>query len=686
MASFVRKPVLCDCGGGMALDAAAIARGLGLQQTPPVASQLCRAQLERFEAALSEGQPLLVACTQEAPLFRDLTADTTPAADLLFTNIRERAGWSAESAEATPKIIALLADALTTSPPVEGISFSSQGRCIILGHDDIALEAGGRLAERLEVKVILTGTEPVTPPSSTLFPVHAGQVRQAVGWLGQFSLMIDGFATANPSSRSVLQFAPPENGVLLECDLIIDLTGHPPLFPAHGRRDGYLRADPKRAALVERAIFDASDLVGTFDKPRYVTFRSDLCAHGRNRKTGCTRCLDICPTGAIQPAGDVVAIDPHICGGCGGCASICPTGAAAYGFPPGDQLSSRSRSLLRRYLAAGGTDPVLLLHDDKHGSGMIDLIARHGRGLPARVIPLSLPETDLIGIDLLLSAFAWGATRLIILAGPDGESAVSAIRQAQADAILAGLGIAAHRLLFIDESDPSAVEARLWSLPPLPKLADGSFLPMGTKRTVTLTAARLLANASATPPPATSPSEAIPLPAGSAFGRVSVMAEGCTLCHACVGACPTGALVDGGDQPRLSFIQDACVQCGLCRNTCPEQVITLHAELNLAESCRSPQLLKEEQPHHCERCGKAFATRSGIERVIARLASSGHPLLSTPGAIARLKLCGNCRVIDQFEKDPPALAFGTLPRPRTGDDDLRDRNRAGKEGYSADRA
>ena len=67
--------------------------------------------------------------------------------------------------------------------------------------------------------------------------------------------------------------------------------------------------DPGDPAALLQAALKARDLVGSFDKPHYITFTADICAHSRSGIVGCDRCLDLCPTGAIAPAGDHVAID-----------------------------------------------------------------------------------------------------------------------------------------------------------------------------------------------------------------------------------------------------------------------------------------------------------------------------------------------------------------------------------------
>ena len=174
------------------------------------------------------------------------------------------------------------------------------------------------------------------------------------------------------------------------------------MFPAHELRPGYLRADPRDRAAVERAIADAGGLVGTFDKPRFIQFRGiALRPFALFGITGCTRCLDLCPTGAITPNGNAVAIDANVCAGCGSCASVCPTGAASYALPSADALMRRLRTLLQTYRKAGGSDAIVLFHDGEHGEEIIDALARFGAGLPANVLPLRVNEVTQLGPEML---------------------------------------------------------------------------------------------------------------------------------------------------------------------------------------------------------------------------------------------------------------------------------------------
>ena len=423
---------------------------------------------------------------------------------------------------------------------------------------------------------------------------------------------------------------------------------------------------------MQRALFDLVDLVGEFDKPRYVDFTAALCAHSRSRKTGCTRCLDVCPTSAIRPDGDHVAIDPYLCGGCGLCHSVCPTGAAGYAMPPIATIAERLRTLLLTYHTAGGNRPVLLIHDIRHGEELIAAMARHGRGLPARVLPFALNEVTQVGFDVLALAFAYGAVQLVLLAPPErrDELAPLAGQVELAEAMLEGLGFGAGRVQILVEADPDAVEGALYNLSEVAPIAGGSFLPMGDKRALMRSAAAQLHKA------APVPQDIVPLPAGAPFGAIEIDAAGCTLCLACVGACPTGALADNPETPQLRFNETACVQCGLCKATCPEKVISLVPRLNFAPAGLGPVVLKEEPPFHCVNCGKPFGVKSSIDRIVEQLAGK-HSMFQGEDRVRLVQMCADCRIIVQFQsKEPQPLAGPARPLPRTTDDDLREREEA----------
>jgi ferredoxin len=659
----------CSCEDTMRLDEAALSKGCGGELR--AATQLCRSQLDLFKKALATGAPITVGCTQEAPLFSEVAAEAGASAPLHFANVRETGGWSKDGRAAGPKMAALLAAAAEPVPPVSLVSMESKGVALVYGRDEIALEAARRLADHLDITVLLTRPGEVAPPRTTDFPVVKGTIATAKGHLGAFELRIDDYALPAPSSRDRLVFGPARDGANSTCDIVIDLSGNGPLFPAHELRSGYLRADPRDRAAVERVVFEAAQLVGTFDKPKYIKFTEGLCAHSRSKITGCTRCLELCPTGAIAPAGDHVAIDPYVCAGCGSCAAACPTGAAAYALPPVDALLRRLRTMIAAYRAAGGSDAVVLLHDEEHGAALIDALARFGDGLPANVLPVLVNEVTEVGPEVIAGLFAYGAAGVHLLARAKPKHDILGMRRTidTANCVLDGLGYGSTVSL-IETDDPDRLRAILDAAPlGRPAANPAAFMPAGTKRGVLELAFRELHRA------APAPVDTVPLPAGAPFGGLDYNAEACTLCLACVGACPTAALSDNPDRPMLRFTESLCVQCGLCAATCPEDAITgLVPRLDFPAWDTPRQVLKEEEPFHCTACAKPFGTRASVERVMAKL-QDRHWMFSGNEGQMRLRIltmCEDCRVevVVQESFDPHAMP---RPAPRTTDDYLAQR-------------
>ena len=126
--------------------------------------------------------------------------------------------------------------------------------------------------------------------------------------------------------------------------------------------------DPMEQAL---AVAQLGQMVGEFEKPKFFSYNPKICAHGRSGKTGCSKCIDVCSTGAITSKGDTVEVEAHLCLGCGGCASVCPSGAMTHAYPRTGDLGRRIRRALSVYREAGGRDACLLFHDGEQSRDRI---------------------------------------------------------------------------------------------------------------------------------------------------------------------------------------------------------------------------------------------------------------------------------------------------------------------------
>lgn len=513
-------------------------------------------------------------------------------------------------------------------PPVAAVSYTSQGRVLIIGESLAALDIAGRLPDTLSIQALLPAG--LILPASSRNGVLQGDIVSLTGWLGNFSL---DWQHQGDVRKQVF-------------DLVLDLR-EMSWFTMHQPPQGYFA--PRDETSLQQALAEIVDGVGEFEKPRFFEYAEKLCAHSRAQLDGCNACIDICSTRAISADGDHIKVEPHLCMGCGACASVCPSGAMQFNFPSMSYWGGKLKTLLKHYREQGGRHACLLLHAPADDPASFQQSA-----LPDDALPLEVFHIASIGLDWLLGALALGANRVAILAtGKEAPQYLVALRQQMqlAEQILAGLGYGSDHFRLIET--PAQLQSVLAGLPPASTPLDAaSFTLFNDKRTTLEACLDHFIKQAPAPVP-----EVMPLAAGAPFGTVVVDGGKCTLCLSCVSACPASALRDGDGAPALRFVERNCLQCGLCESACPEDAISLSARLLLTPEARQARTLHQDQPFHCVRCGKAFATTHMIGSILSKLA--GHSMFTTPEAKRRLQMCGDCRVIDMMTSGEPMT--GTRP-------------------------
>ncbi|KAG1650249.1 Chaperone protein TorD [Nymphon striatum] len=295
------------------------------------------------------------------------------------------------------------------------------------------------------------------------------------------------------------QFEVSVGGKEFKSDLILDLSPKPILDMAY-KPPGYISTGTERVD-IKKLKGELEELIGVFEKPLYINYDENICAHGRSGKKGCTRCIDACPAEAISSLLDKVKVDTSRCHGGGICAT----------------------------------------EEEQERAGHI---------LPAALV-ITVEEVASVGVEVWLSALAWGASSVYIftLDGiPDTARQALELHLKMAQKILGAMNYPANVVSVLNDSS---------------ELITGS----------------------------------------------------------------SNALQDGREMPQVSLIEEKCLQCNVCVNTCPENAISITPRLLFDRELRmKAKVLHQDEPFCCTKCGKPFATTSGIANIMTKLA--GHSMFA----------------------------------------------------------
>ena len=425
-----------------------------------------------------------------------------------------------------------------------------------------------------------------------------------------------------------------------QADAILDL-GETPLVSVEMLPPGYFHfapADWEDDARVAELVEELESLRGEFQKPRFFDYDPAICAHAVNGNTVCQQCIDACPAEAIRSLGERIEVDPYLCQGGGTCTTVCPSGAIRYRYPNLRDNGKRLRDMLRGYQSAGGSEPIVFFHAES-------CEPRAYLEQYDNLLPFAVEELGSVGVDLCLSALAYGAAQVVLYADetvPVSTQANLGRQLGWAAELVAALGFA-HDSIALCERESALAEIDVVTV----AVAEYD-MPQDKRRAILQALDHLVAQRK----PA---QQQVDLPAAAPFGEAVIDAQACTLCLACVSACPGRALQDGSNRemPEVFFIESNCLQCGACVQTCPEDAIGLRPRLLFDRDTRlRARALNRDTPFACIACGKPFAPSSAIDKMLDKL--KDHPMFANERALDRLKMCEDCRVVD-IVQDPEAM-------------------------------
>ena len=394
------------------------------------------------------------------------------SASLSAAELEERLGCRLpeQSADGKARSTALMADTWSARTPTSLVAYNSAGSVAIIARR----EDGEALATRLAGKANCTLLIPQSDDESddeaddesddedTAGSGKSGSRRHIRATLAGVSGYLGQFGVKGRVAGEEVDIAPSLLTAHKPFDIVLDL-GEPAQLERETLPPGYFAPGSDTQAL-ERALEEIPELIGEFEKPRYFNYDPDICAHGASGISGCTRCIDACPTLAITSVGERVEVNPYLCQGGGSCATACPTGAITYAFPLVGDLLASLRTVLADYRESGGTNARVLFYDGEAGR---EWLQQHAEALPENVIPCEVEEIGAVGMDTWLCVLAYGAAGVTMLCVPGTPPSVRRELEEQRGftaAILEGMGYDPHLIRLQEASDEAALMTALESM------------------------------------------------------------------------------------------------------------------------------------------------------------------------------------------------------------------------------
>jgi len=368
--------------------------------------------------------------------------------------------------------------------------------------------------------------------------------------------------------------------------------------------------------------------VALLDESIRMSIRSEGCVSIRAERKSCNLCQAACHKGCLKVMDDRIELKHDDCTACGICSAVCP--CDVYGMP---KSGYENLSAVIQTLSENGPEPLVFTCARNTNVGT------EGDGGNRVVVVLNC--LSMAGPGILLEAAGAGFTSVTLEAPCEGCEVLEGedvIRSRFEDAkpffgqfkdvgfhlsidgtVNAGsrghdrAGLASTRRGFFGAFRrfvASNVEKSI-----APEVIQGT-VPKGRLKPIPLPPERKNLNRYLKTEFEAKGGGHILSESDSIFRLVDVDAAACTVCHACGGFCPTGAIkrIESPQDVSLILTPEKCVKCVVCKELCPKGAIRYQETFSAASVLSGPRQLVERKLHKCVSCERPFQPVNGEER------------------------------------------------------------------------